>query len=326
MNPTEISEVTTDKAYSEVIVDRDAGIIRGVSLLSPVSKNGRKYSEASINDAKSLYENTRYYVDHPTISETKDRMGVRSVRDLAGMISNVRSEGTYPEIKVRGDIQLLKGTPITESILSIAEQMPMMAGNSHRVMASVKRGADGIDMVDRIERVMGMELVTDPATTQGLFESVVNPDDLKTEDEPMTLAELKEKHPEIFAAAIAEQTAKITEQDTKIVEQDTKIVTLETRIAEIDEAEEKTARAKVIDEKIAAANLPAHAVTDTFKETLESASDDAQIDKLIEDRKAIAGTTKKVKTPENDVDKYLGEQAAPVDGDVVQEVSRKMFG
>lgn len=146
----------------------DGLLVQNVSLLGKVSKNGRTYSEQAMQDAVRLYDGARFYLDHPTSSELRARDGNRSVRDLAGRIRNPRQVGE----RVRGSIELLDREPTKSLVFALAEQMPEQAGLSHRARGEVRVNDAGQQVVETLSEVFAVELVTEPATVEGLFESV----------------------------------------------------------------------------------------------------------------------------------------------------------
>jgi hypothetical protein len=318
----EISEMTGEP-FKTVTVDRETCTISGMSLLSPRSKNGRFYTEPAVADAVRLYEGAQYFVDHPTESENKDRQGVRSMKSLVGGIKNVRMEGTFPDCRVHGDVVLLPAHPMAGQIMDIAEHQPQLAGNSHRVYATLSKGGDGTENVNSIDRVLGMELVSDPATTMGMFESNANNKPGTTEDEPMTLAELKERHPEIYSAAIAEQTVEIDKLTVRVGALDTENVALKTKVETFESIDAAKTKTELIAAKVKAAGLPEYAMSDTFQESLMAAADDAGIDALIADRKSVSGG-RTIKHPEKIVNEQDGD-FADVTSESLAEASRKMF-
>jgi len=250
-------------------VDRAGNMLRNVKLLGKHSKNGREYSEQALNDAARLYHNAPFYLDHPTKKELQEREGVRSVNDLAGRVVTARRVGDA----VFGDIQVLEREPVKSLVFALAEQMPKMAGNSHRVQAKVRAGERG-DVVESVSRVFGVELVTDPATTAGLFESV-------QEDEAMdlsklTLEEIKKHRPELVQTILAE--AKGTDE----------LATTKAENATLKAAAVARDRAALVLTKLAEAKLPEKLVTDAFKAQLAESKDAGAIDALIADRKALA--------------------------------------
>lgn len=146
----------------------EGNVIHNVALLGRVSSNNRTYSDQAMKDALRLYEGAPVYVDHPSEADLKSRGGVRSAFDLAGRIRNPRRVGE----QIRGDVEVLDREPTKGLITSIASQMPEQAGMSHRAAGSLVAEDDGSETVTSLDRVFGVELVTEPATVKGLFESV----------------------------------------------------------------------------------------------------------------------------------------------------------
>lgn len=149
-------------------VDRESGRLTDVALLGRVSENNRIYTDRALEDATRLYAEAPVYLDHPTKREMRDRSGVRSVRDLAGKVVNPRRAGD----QVRGDLHLLEAEPARSLLLSLAEQMPEQVGMSHRAHGEVQLDEEGRQIVQNLDDVYGVELVTDPATVEGLVESL----------------------------------------------------------------------------------------------------------------------------------------------------------
>jgi len=154
--------------FAEVSVDKSAMTLRNVALCGLVSKNNRTYTREALQSGASKYEGVRVYLDHP--SKESERQGWRSVRDLAGKIENARFDGS----KVRGDIVLL-GNEGGKLTFELANQMPEIAGMSHNAFGKYRR-EDGQEIVESIERVVSVDVVTEPATNDGFFESILNKD------------------------------------------------------------------------------------------------------------------------------------------------------
>lgn len=144
-------------------VDRDAGVIRGVKLLGRVSRNNREYTDGALREAAQQYAGAKINIDHP---DRRDPSAERKVLDGFGVIESVRVEkdGVY------GDIRYLTSHPAASLIAEAAEKMPGAFGFSHNARGRTnKRG--GKTVVESIESVRSVDLVRDPATTSGLFES-----------------------------------------------------------------------------------------------------------------------------------------------------------
>ena len=141
-------------------VDRAAGIIRGVRVLGPKSKNNRVYSEPAVRESCSLYEGIHVNYDHPRDSRE------RSMRDRAGWLRGVHvSNGG-----LSGDLCLFTSDSRAAKVLEAAERHPGAFGLSHNVRAETRQ-ENGVLIVERITRVESVDIVSDPATTSSLFES-----------------------------------------------------------------------------------------------------------------------------------------------------------
>lgn len=144
-------------------VDRDRCVVRGVKLLGLSSKNGRRYTQAALESARSMYEGARVNLNHP-----KDRPDApRGYEDRFGRIrnANVRSDGMY------GDLYFNPKHSIAEQFLWDCQYSPDSMGLSHNVDVDAKRDKDGTLVIESIIRVRSVDLVADPATTQSIFES-----------------------------------------------------------------------------------------------------------------------------------------------------------
>ena len=162
--------LTEQTAIAPRRVDREAGLIEGVRILGPDSKNGRHYSPRAMAEAARLYEGAPVNVDHPA-SERKDR----PLAEAFGWIRNVRQEpdGVY------GDLHYLRSHPQAELVAEAAERNPNRIGLSHHAEGTVRMDGQRV-IVETVERVHSVDLVQTPATNAGLFES---------EGKPMTIRE-----------------------------------------------------------------------------------------------------------------------------------------
>ncbi len=285
MDETVLHETFEGSAFAEATIS--GSVIQNVKLLGKVSKNKRTYSEQAMSDAASLYENVGFYFDHPTKKELQERGGARKVLDLAGKIRNARVVGEG----VRGDVQLLdfpesKGAPFVKAL---AEQMPEMAGFSHRAAGKITKGKDGAnDVVESLSHVFAQELVTDPATTNGLFESLENPNDPnKGENEmeinDLTLEGLRRDRPDLVTGI---ETAIVEGAEVKALKAENLKLKDEAELREKDDA--KAAHAVMVEKKLKDSKLSDDVITETFTKTLFEAKDEKAIDELIDDRKDLA--------------------------------------
>lgn len=144
-------------------VDRAAAVLREVKVLGLHSRNGRRYRPEALIEAVPLYEGARVNVNHPT----GDPTAPRDYRDRLGSLENVcyrESQGLF------ADFRFNPKHALAEQLVWDAENAPQNVGFSHNIQAQVRRDGDQW-IVERILKVHAVDLVADPATTQGLFES-----------------------------------------------------------------------------------------------------------------------------------------------------------
>jgi len=144
----------------------EGNVIHNVSLLGPKSLNGRIYTRQAMEDAAKLYNGVQIFANHPSYQDLTGTGG-RRFEDLAGKVMNTRIVGD----RVKGDVVLISDEPIGAKLKRIAEEMPGVAGFSHRARGEATTAEDGTQVIERIEEVAALEIVVDPATTKGLFES-----------------------------------------------------------------------------------------------------------------------------------------------------------
>jgi len=148
-------------------VDTTEGVIRGVKILGPRSRNGREYTPQAIRQAAALYEGVRVNLDHPG---HHDPPGSRSLADRLGVLRNVKVQTTG----VYGDLFLLTGHPLASMVMEAAAKMPGTLGLSHNAEGEI-RTEGGRTIVETIAGVHSVDLVQNPATVAGLFENTDDP-------------------------------------------------------------------------------------------------------------------------------------------------------
>ena len=144
-------------------IDRRRGIISGVKILGLTSRNNRRYPLETLEAAIPLYQNAKVNLNHPEHNPTEPRR----YQDRFGLVRNVRivpNEGLFADFHFNPKHQY------AEQLLWDAENSPENVGFSHNIEAEVVQENDGM-LVKKILAVRSVDLVADPATTQGLFES-----------------------------------------------------------------------------------------------------------------------------------------------------------
>ncbi len=152
----------TDSRGVALRVDRHGGVLSGVKLIGLHSRNGREYREAALQQAVPLYEQARVNVNHP-------KEGPLAPRDYQDRIGTIRSVEFRPGEGLFGNLHFNPRHALAEQLVWDAEHNPRNVGFSHNVQARVTRTDEGL-IVEEITRVQSVDLVADPATTEGLFE------------------------------------------------------------------------------------------------------------------------------------------------------------
>lgn len=200
------SEVVQEYVHSAgqtLRVDAGRGLLRGVKLLGLRSRNGRRYEENALRQAVGLYEGAKVNVNHPE----RDPLAPRDYRDRLGVVRNVQlnpGEGLF------GDLHFNPSHPLAEQLSWDAENAPENVGLSHNVLAKTRSGQSGV-VVEAITRVRSVDLVADPATTNGLFEQQTG-DSFTAESLPTEIQKLREQ------LAHAEERAQRESQRRRIEE------------------------------------------------------------------------------------------------------------
>lgn len=144
-------------------VDRAAGVIRGVKILGAKSRNGRIYSDNALRQAAQMYEGIGVNINH--VNRATPNAG-RQFEEGVGWLKNVKVKGDA----VYGDLHIIKSHPLAESIFEVAERNPRRFGLSHQAKGYSHDVRDGT-LVDEICNVRSVDIVQNPASTMGLFES-----------------------------------------------------------------------------------------------------------------------------------------------------------
>ncbi len=147
-------------------IDRDRGILHGVKVLGFHSRNGRRYTSECLSESASLYENAKVNINH-----VESGVHPRDYRDRIGVLRGVEYRA---DLGLFGDFYYNPKHPLAEQLLWDAEHSPENVGFSHHVEAETSQEGEGV-VVRKIVKVLSVDLVADPATTRGLFESQVVP-------------------------------------------------------------------------------------------------------------------------------------------------------
>ncbi|MFN3151393.1 hypothetical protein [Bremerella sp.] len=141
-------------------VDTENGIIHDVKICGNRSKNGRVYPPEVLAEAAPLYEGVTVYLNHGMVPGDEREIDVHF-----GNLQNVHAQNG----ELFADLHYVTTHPLAASIVERAQKFPRNFGLSHD--AEVEAIATGdVQQVQRITAVNSVDLVTRPATSEGLFE------------------------------------------------------------------------------------------------------------------------------------------------------------
>ena len=262
-------------------VDRQGGVIRGVKILGLRSRNGRTYLPETLSEAAPLYEDAKVNVHHP-----KGKIcGPRDYQDRIGVIRNVV---VRPGDGLFADFHFNPKHSLAEQLAWDAEHAPENVGFSHNVEARVGRRGDQV-VVEAITKVQSVDLVADPATTRGLFES--NSDSVEQGsaeerhgDEPVIFAELtvqrlKEHRPDLVEALKEEATS-----ETARLQAETDRLTAATALLESELAVRRLLSEFKLPNPDSSEGCNGSIVSRRFMDTLLKAPNEEAMREMVEDR------------------------------------------
>jgi hypothetical protein len=294
-------------------VDEEHGVLRGVKLLGLSSSNGREYPKETVARAMTLYEGAKVNVNHP---DGADPGQPRDYRDRIGVIRGPHLREA--EAGLFGDFHFNPKHVLAEQLVWDAKHAPENVGFSHNVQGKVAK-RNGRQVVEEIVRVQSVDLVADPATTRGLFETGGQEQGEEEEYMPdLTLESLQSDHADLVEAiraeAIAEQSdsTEIEKLKAENAKQAAEMQSLKEEVESLDKekeamtekidrfeaAEQHAKDVAAVDDLIKEAKLPEALVTDVFRTSLLKADEEGR-KALIEDRQAMVklqtGSTPKSK-------------------------------
>jgi hypothetical protein len=209
----EVFEAQVADAFESVDVTEAAtGVLKGVKLLGLRSRNGKSYDTQGVRDtAVSRLNGARVYVDHPT-----DAGKTRDYKDAFGFVQ----EGSVEYRAGKGYYGTLRWNPshplASQFAWDVANTPKNLGMSINGRIKPGRRNAQGDVVVEAIDEIRSVDLVTRPATANGIFESEGRDEDslADTEESDMTkpaagdveALEAVRKENEALAARLKEAT------------------------------------------------------------------------------------------------------------------------
>jgi len=277
-------QLTERADFTGANINKETGVISGVRVLNPVSKNKRDYSPQAVKDVIGLAEGARVFDQHSSTSP-----GSRKSGDMLGMLRNVR------EVRngATADLQVSAKAPW---LLEDAKRMPesIMLSINAKGRGRIQPG-NGRLLVESVSKLNSVDLVPIGGTTTSLFES--DQEDEQVDLSKLTLAELRENCPDMvgqieeaaakIATADSGKDGQITKLSQQLKESVDQLAVSKKKLDELSVKEAIAQRKEAVAKALEESELPETAITDDFKALLESFSDDAEVSKHIEDRKKL---------------------------------------
>jgi len=142
-------------------IDAEAGVIRGVSLIS----EGPALGHGVMIDAKTIQQVKAAAEQYSGGLKVKlDHSG--GAGDIIGYVDALRIDGK----KLLGDLHLLENSPHRGYVLEIAEKIPDTFGLSIAFSGPVEISGDKKTMLQRCSEIYSVDLVSEPAANEGLFQ------------------------------------------------------------------------------------------------------------------------------------------------------------
>lgn len=154
----DLQEFTTG---NQIELDKDKGVIRNVKILGSDSNNNRLYPLDVLKRAVHLYEGMKVNVNHGDMPGSR-----RDLEDRIGVLRNVKVQ----EDGLFGDLHFNPKHRFADQLIWNAENDPNNIGFSHDATCRHSR-KNGVMIIEEIQVVKCVDLVGQPATTVGLFES-----------------------------------------------------------------------------------------------------------------------------------------------------------
>lgn len=193
-------DVHESEVFEGAVSSADEPVIRGVKLLGLRSRNRRNYDTDGVRKtAPALLEGARVYIDHPSTPEQP-----RSYRDAFGVVEGYEYR---PGAGHFGNIRYNPDHPLAKQFVWDVKNSPKSLGMS--VNARIRPGKTdkgGDIVVESLEMVRSVDIVTKPATADGIFEH-------EEEDQIMDLKTLKEKHADLVEQLLADVRKSDTESE-----------------------------------------------------------------------------------------------------------------
>jgi len=276
----------------------DDWVLRNVALCGGRSVNGRRYPAAVRKRRANLYEGASVFANH---DPTKDASKVRDVQDLLGSVHGVWFDEAANMLKAK-EMHLIADDPLAAKVRTIARTQPHILGLSHEARVRYAKTRQSGDLVvEDIQKVRRVAVVTESATTANLFEAAdsVGGDDMEWDD--VTVEAVKENAPEVVEALTKEiresLETEVREEVEKTVGKDATVEKLKADLVEaqsgdkdkkIADLTKQLENGKLVDEAVGESKIPPRLVTAAFRKSLMAMEGKEDMVEACKDRMLVA--------------------------------------
>jgi hypothetical protein len=297
---TDLEGETFEESFAcdlgEATYDESSHVAKNIQILGPVSKNNRRYPASVQKEAIPLFEGSKAYLNHQPPNQMRE---ARRVEDMIGHYQNVAVSN---DGKMTGDLHLIPDKKVVkEHVIPILKDKnaSKLVGNSIVARGQMSKGSDGVYDVEKIIGVRSVDMVSEPATTSGMFSENLT-EGISTEEHDMaldlkalTFDQLKESRPDLLEAFQAQksQDEEVKQLKAKLVDTEQKLVEADKKNAESDQRELKRERDAKVETAIREAKLPdafryekdSTVIKSHVRSIVERCASDEEMAKLIED-------------------------------------------
>ncbi|RLC65116.1 MAG: hypothetical protein DRI01_01965 [Chloroflexi bacterium] len=276
------------EAFTNTHVEEGSNnVFRDVCIFgSRNSRNGRVYSDKAIESIARLAEGAAVYENHPSDFESRDRHGVRRVRDFLGTVNGItrRGEKIYAsEFRVHSSkVDLIK-----DFVENFSDKVGFSINGSGTLVKD-----KGKVVVEDVTKLNSVDLVTSPATTTSLWEwNDGNTDEEVIDNMDITLEVLKNDYPHLVEQILAEskQSERLTELEKENGNLKAKIDELEkekeNKVKELDEARKMVEEKDKEIDNLKKELTTAQGKLDVYAAKEAAAAKEAEIDAVMEEKK-----------------------------------------
>lgn len=295
----------TGQLYKEAEFDDESLVIRNVTLIGAESLNGYSFSSDFLKWTAQEAEGVPQYIDHP------EKEG--DSRKVNMLFSKVQNAQYMPnENKVRGDMHLVDTPYIRNEIYPRMKHFKEKIGNSIIAWA-VSEEIEGKEVVTAGDRIHSFDLVTDPATTVGLFEGIRDDNKesggstmpISIEDVKKDVALMEAIRAEILKESEDKKRVETLEKENKYLKEQNQAKDVEIDTYKTKEALES--KRALITKLVAEAKLPKEAAREDWLKLIEEkCADETDIRRMIDDKAAfVKAITEDVGNPGYDPHKVI---------------------